>query len=77
MITITCQDNLELLKSLPDNHLDLIYCDILYATGKIFKDFADLPLDPQAIKIIIYQELLKCIGYLSLVVPYIYRWIQR
>jgi len=34
-------DNLELLKQLPDNYIDLIYCDILYNTGRKFKDFMD------------------------------------
>jgi len=34
-------DNLLLLKQLPDNYIDLIYCDILYNTGKKFKDYND------------------------------------
>lgn len=34
-------DNLELLKQLPDNSIDLIYCDILYNTGKQFPDYSD------------------------------------
>lgn len=34
-------DNLELLKELPDNYIDLIYCDVLYNTGKKFKDYDD------------------------------------
>ena len=34
-------DNLELLKELPDKSIDLIYCDILYNTGKKFKDYDD------------------------------------
>jgi DNA modification methylase len=34
-------DNLELLESLPDNYIDLIYCDILYNTGRKFKDYDD------------------------------------
>ena len=34
-------DNLELLKQLPSNSIDLIYCDILYNTGKKFKDYDD------------------------------------
>ena len=34
-------DNLELLKQLPGNSIDLIYCDILYNTGKKFKDYDD------------------------------------
>jgi len=37
----TC-DNLELLKLLSDNQIDLIYCDILFGTGKKFKYYTDL-----------------------------------
>lgn len=32
-------DNLELMKSFPDDYVDLIYCDILYNTGRNFADF--------------------------------------
>ena len=35
-------DNLELLLSQPDESVDLIYCDILYGTGKNFGDYKDL-----------------------------------
>ena len=35
---IYCMDNLELLKQMKDESIDLIYCDILYNTGKKFKD---------------------------------------
>ena len=35
-------DNLELLLSQPDERVDLIYCDILYGTGKDFMDYKDL-----------------------------------
>jgi site-specific DNA-methyltransferase (adenine-specific) len=35
-------DNLELLKSQPDESVDLIYCDILYGTGRNFVDYQDL-----------------------------------
>lgn len=35
-------DNLDLMRSLPDNHIDLIYCDILYGTGRNFGDYQDL-----------------------------------
>lgn len=38
---IYCMDNLELLKQLPDESVGLIYCDILYNTGKKFKDYND------------------------------------
>ena len=36
-----CMDNLELMKQIDDNSIDLIYCDILYNTGKKFDDFDD------------------------------------
>lgn len=39
---IYCQDNLELLKTIEDNSIDLIYIDILYGTGRKFKDYQDL-----------------------------------
>lgn len=34
-------DNIELLKSLKSESIDLIYCDILYNTGKVFDDYND------------------------------------
>ena len=40
-------DNLELLRQLPDEFIDLIYCDILYNTGKKFKDYDDRLGTPQ------------------------------
>ena len=39
---VQCGDNLELLKSQPNESVDLIYCDILYGTGKDFMDYKDL-----------------------------------
>lgn len=36
-----CMDNLKLLNKLPSESIDLIYCDILYNTGKKFKDYDD------------------------------------
>lgn len=39
---IKCCDNLDFLKSIEDNKIDLIYSDILYGTGRKFKDFQDL-----------------------------------
>lgn len=38
---VYCMDNLELMKQIDDNSIDLIYCDILYGTGKKFKDYDD------------------------------------
>ena len=35
-------DNLELMAEIKDNTIDLIYCDILYGTGKNFIDYKDL-----------------------------------
>lgn len=39
---VQCGDNLELLKSQPNESVDLIYCDILYGTGRNFGDYQDL-----------------------------------
>ena len=36
-------DNLELLSRIDTECVNLIYCDILYGTGKKFKDYTDLP----------------------------------
>ena len=44
---VYCMDNLELLKQIDDNSVDLIYCDILYNTGKKFKDYNDKLGTPQ------------------------------
>ena len=42
MIDIRLSDNLELMAEMQDNTVDLIYCDILYGTGKDFGDYQDL-----------------------------------
>ena len=47
---VYCMDNIELLKQLPDNHIDLIYCDILYGTGRNFGDYQDLKCDRKIIE---------------------------
>ena len=44
---VYCMDNLELLKQLPNESIDIIYCDILYNTGKKFKDYDDNLGTPQ------------------------------
>ncbi|HZJ99145.1 MAG TPA: hypothetical protein VFC79_04020, partial [Tissierellaceae bacterium] len=38
---VYCMDNLELMEQIEDNSVDLIYSDILYNTGKKFRDFDD------------------------------------
>lgn len=35
-------DNIDLLNKLDSNSINLIYCDVLYGTGKKFKDYTDL-----------------------------------
>lgn len=40
-ISIYNEDNLKVLNSLKDNSINLIYCDILYNTGKVFDDYND------------------------------------
>lgn len=42
MIDIRLSDNLELMAEMQDNTVDLIYCDILYGTGKDFGCYKDL-----------------------------------
>jgi len=65
-------DNLDLMKSLPDNYIDLIYCDILYGTGRSFKDYKDLKADKEIIanhyipRIIEMRRLLKDTGSIYL-----------
>jgi len=44
MIEIKCCDNLELMNSMDDECIDMIYCDILYGTGRDFGDFKDIKL---------------------------------
>jgi len=39
---VQCLDNLELLKSQPNESVNMIYCDILYGTGRNFGDYKDL-----------------------------------
>jgi len=40
--SVFCSDNLELMKTIKSNTIDLIYCDILYGTGRNFGDYQDL-----------------------------------
>ena len=42
MIQIECCDNLELMSKIESGAVDLIYCDILYGTGRKFADYQDL-----------------------------------
>lgn len=42
MIRIECCDNLDLMSKIESGTVDLIYCDILYGTGRKFADYQDL-----------------------------------
>jgi DNA modification methylase len=41
--TVEHGDNLDIMRTLPSESIDLIYCDILYGTGRDFGDYKDLP----------------------------------
>ena len=47
---VYCCDNLELMKQISDESVDLIYSDILYGTGKDFGDYQDLKCDRKVIE---------------------------
>ena len=76
-------DNLELMKQIPDNYIDLIYCDVLYGTGRKFDDFQDLKPDRQIIedfyipRIKEMHRILKNTGSIYLQMDYrISHWIR-
>lgn len=46
---VFCCDNLELLGRMPNSCVNLIYCDILYGTGRDFGDYQDLLPDKKVI----------------------------
>ena len=52
-----CRDNLKLMKDLPSKSIDLIYCDILYGTGRDFGDYKDLPADKDKIEEFYYPRV--------------------
>lgn len=73
---VYCMDNLELLKQIDDNSIDLIYCDILYNTGRKFKDYDDrLGTPQQAIewykpRLVEMKRVLKDTGLILLQMDY-------
>ena len=50
MIEIYQKDNFDLLKSIPSNHINLIYSDVLFGTGRNFGDYQDLRCDRRIIE---------------------------
>lgn len=78
-----CMDNLELMKQIDDSSIDLIYSDILYGTGKKFKDYQDLKADKEEIyefyipRIKEMHRILKSTGTIYLQMDYrINHWIR-
>lgn len=76
-------DNLELLKQLEDNSINLIYSDILYATGRDFDDYKDLDYDKETVfnfyipRIKEMYRVLKDEGSLALQMDYrISHWLR-
>ena len=59
MYQIYQQDNLEIMKSLPDNQINLIYCDILYGTGRNFGEYQDLKADRKTIEEHYFPRLIQ------------------
>lgn len=47
---IECQDNLDFMKTIDSESVDLIYSDILYGTGRKFTDYQDLKPDKKIIE---------------------------
>jgi len=43
-------DNMELMKQIDSDFIDLIYCDILYGTGNKYKEYTDLKADRKVIE---------------------------
>lgn len=73
---VYCIDNLELLKQMDDKTVDLIYCDILYNTGKKFKDYDDKLGTPQEAiewyspRLVEIKRILKDTGFVLLQMDY-------
>ncbi|WP_125154466.1 DNA-methyltransferase [Clostridium rectalis] len=80
---VVCMDNLDFMKQLSNESIDLIYGDILYATGRNFKDYKDLSYNKDEVynfyipRIKEIQRLLKETGTLALQMDYrISHWIR-
>lgn len=83
MIKIKLQNNLDLLKSLDSNSIDLIYSDILYGTGRDFGDYQDLKPNKKEIEYHYFvrinemKRVLKNTGQIYLQMDYrISHWVR-
>ena len=52
-------NNIDILKQIDDDHINLIYSDILYGTGKDFKQFKDIKATKQNIENFYYPILIE------------------
>ena len=80
---VYCMDNLELLKQLPCDSIDLIYCDILYGTGRNFGDYQDISYNKNEIynfyepRIKEFHRILKTDGTMILQMDFrISHWLR-
>ena len=83
MIKIECCDNLKLMSKMQDNTVDLIYCDVLYGTGRNFGEYQDLKPKRDAIenhylpRLIEMKRVLKQNGSIYLQMDYkISHWLR-
>lgn len=56
---LACCDNLEFMDTINSNSIDLIYCGVLYGTGKKFKDYQDINSNKDVVFSFYTQRLLK------------------
>lgn len=74
--TLHCGDNLEYMKSLQSESIDLIYGDILFGTGRDFGDYKDIKADRKTVenfyipRITEMHRLLKPTGSIYLQMDY-------
>lgn len=53
------EDNLLLMRKIPSNSIDLIYCDILYGTGKDFGVYKDIKANRNEVETFYYPRILE------------------
>ena len=81
--TLHIGDNLEYMKSLQSESIDLIYSDILYGTGRDFGDYKDIKADRKTVeafyspRITEMHRLLKQTGSIYLQMDFkISHWVR-
>ena len=83
MNIVECKDNLILLNELENESVDLIYCDILYGTGRDFGDYKDIKAELAEIRnhyeprLLEMKRVLKSTGTIYLQMDWrINHWIR-